>query len=381
MGRPQKVIQRKKNGIYFVQLHIDGRRVTRSLETKDQIKATSRANQAIRELQQEAERQGQSKWLADEPATVWDIPTKADGSNDYSQAVERQLVWSQIAPDEESIRSLTWSDLVKEAVRVRMQKVGEDYSEGWYNGARAAMKQVPFSLDQATPETIRAWILDMEKKGSSPRTIELRCTTLSNLITRSQKSGLLANKIQVNPFSLVDYSTDVGSHIPPFLEEDYRKLKEVLPTLPDNQRLLLLLVTYTGCRISEYLRRGADAFDLEEGTVSFVDKIKTKNKTSKRVIPLPPFLVEELRSFDFQWVGKDTINSKIKLVNKALSSHSFRHGLVRLGRDLGVPPDPIEAFCGHKLDGMKATYGNGYSVEAFREAVHPLWTQLDEWVR
>ena len=37
MGRPQKVIQQKKNGIYFVQLHLNGRRVTRSLETRDTV--------------------------------------------------------------------------------------------------------------------------------------------------------------------------------------------------------------------------------------------------------------------------------------------------------------------------------------------------------
>ena len=83
MGRPQKVIQQKKNGIYFVQLHLNGRRVTRSLETRDTVKATARAAQAIRELQEEADRQGQTKWAADTQGIEWDIPTKPDGSNDY----------------------------------------------------------------------------------------------------------------------------------------------------------------------------------------------------------------------------------------------------------------------------------------------------------
>ena len=378
MGRPQKVIQQKKNGIYFVQLHIDGRRVTKSLETKDQLKATQRASQAIRELQAEAERQGQSKWLADEPVTVWDIPTKADGSNDYENAVSKQLEWSEVATNEDEIRSLTWNDLVKEAVRVRQQKEGKDYSEGWYVSARQAITRAPFTPLEATPELIRKWILSMEEEGLGARSRQLHCTTLSNLISRAQMSGLL-NRLEVNPFTKVDYSTTVTNHIPPFLEADYRKLKEVLPGLSQSQRLLMLLMTYTGTRISEYLRRGADAFDLEAGTITIEGKVK--NKSSERTLPLPAFLVEELKGFDFKWNDRSTINSKIKLVNETLSSHSFRHGLVRLGREVGAAADPIEAFCGHKLKGMKAVYGDGFSVEAFREAVNPLWTQLDQWVR
>ena len=55
----------------------------RSLETRDTVKATARAAQAIREHQEEADRQGQTKWAADTPGIEWDIPTKPDGSNDY----------------------------------------------------------------------------------------------------------------------------------------------------------------------------------------------------------------------------------------------------------------------------------------------------------
>ena len=72
MGRPSEVIQRKRSGVYFVLLHLNGRRVTRSLETKDQVVATKRASQAIRELQAEAELADQNKWEADMAGTEWE---------------------------------------------------------------------------------------------------------------------------------------------------------------------------------------------------------------------------------------------------------------------------------------------------------------------
>ena len=220
----------------------------------------------------------------------------------------------------------------------------------------------------------------MEKEGLGPRSIKLHGHISGNLINRAQPSGLLA-KLEINPFSKVDYSTEVvPKHIPPFLEPDYRKLKEVLPHLPKNQRLLMLLMAYTGTRFSEYERRGAEAFDLEAGTVSFKEG-KVKNESSARIVPLPAFLVEELKQSDFKWNCRSSINKKLKLVNPTLSTHSFRHGLVRAGRDVGAPPDPIEVYVGHKLKGMKATYGDGMGIDAMREAIEPVWQQLDQWLR
>ena len=45
MGRPKKPIQKRSNGVYCVQLYLDGRRVMRSLETRDIEVAYRRAGQ------------------------------------------------------------------------------------------------------------------------------------------------------------------------------------------------------------------------------------------------------------------------------------------------------------------------------------------------
>ena len=77
----------------------------------------------------------------------------------------------------------------------------------------------------------------------------------------------------------------------------------------------------------------------------------------------------------------NTVNNKTKALNEQLTTHSFRHGLIRLGRDLQLEPDPIEAAVGHSLGTMKDRYGDGYSTDALRAAMTPIWHQLDQWIK
>ena len=89
MGRPKKPIQRRSNGVYCVQLHLDGKRVMRSLQTRDIIEvAYLRAGQAMEELEaaHKAKQQGVTRWRDSKQfahlldlADVVDIPTAAEG--------------------------------------------------------------------------------------------------------------------------------------------------------------------------------------------------------------------------------------------------------------------------------------------------------------
>ncbi len=380
MGRPKKTIQRKPSGIFQVILWIDGRRHYKSLETKDEMVATKRAAQAIRELQAEAQRastQG-SKWDADTPVTEWDIPTLPDGSNDYANAVEKKVVWSQVA-EPEQIRGKEWRDLVNEAVSVRKRKTGKDYSHQWYEMNRIAMKKVPFSLSEANPQLIREWMQQMQAEGLGGRTIEINCGALKSLIKVSIKSGYLVG--YQNPFELVDFTSNDSKPIYTAVEEDYRKLRDLLPTLEKRVRIPVLLQVYLGTRISELRRRKPEDFDLENCTMQVVEGT-AKNKHSVRTVPIPQFLADEIADgFEFDWPVTNTVNNKTKSLNEQLTTHSFRHGLIRLGRDLKLEPDPIEAAVGHSLGTMKDRYGDGYSTDALRAAMTPIWEQLDQWLR
>ena len=80
----------------------------------------------------------------------------------------------------------------------------------------------------------------------------------------------------------------------------------------------------------------------------------------------------------------ETLNKRTRTVNPELTTHSFRHGLIRLNRELGGEPMVIEAATGHKIktggSDMSSVYGDGFSVDAMRTAMEPLWHQLEAWM-
>ena len=391
MGRPKKPIQRRSNGIYCVQIWLDGKRHVKSLETRDPERAAARAAQAIRELQKEAS-SGFNRWdehPAEKPLTEWPgpIPYKVDGRPDVEsiEAVpDRETTWGEFCEDPEiqitPPHQTDWLDLVREAESVRKRKHKKPYSASWHKNVGIAIKQCPFTLQQASPTTIRDWIKLMEKDRLSGLTIANKCTLLSGLVDTCIKSGLLAG--QSNPFGLVDYAAGEADHIPPAEEQDYRGLKELLPTLDIRFQLPILIQAYCGTRISEVLKRQAEDFDLSKGTME-VAVGTAKNKASERTIPLPPQIVEMLKGFDFAWGSQATINKWLKTVNSEVTSHSFRHGLTKLARDEHADQIGLEAMLGHVLSHshMANMYGGKYGHEAMRKAVEPVWRQLDEWMK
>ena len=382
MGRPRRTIQKKPSGIFEVLLWIDGKRYRKSLETRDELVATKRASQAVRELKEQAAASQQTRWEADAEGIEWDIPTAADGSNDYANAVARKVVASEIF-EPEQLKGVEWRDLLLEAIRVRNRKKGEPYSQGWHDGVERAIKLCPFTPLEANPSLINAWQTDMEKQGMSARYQEIHQSYLRSLIKISTKSGLLPHTT-VNPFSLVDFSTDQVKHIETMLQADYEGLGQLLPTLPRPQRAAMLVQAFTGCRFSELKRRDAEDFDLVKGEFSIQHEPAkgkaVKNKHSIRVIPLPQVVVDELKGFDFKWCGDSVVNKRLKQVNGELSTHSFRHGLIRVNRDIGGDADAMEVFTGHRLAGMKSVYADGYGVDRLREVLTPCWRQVGEWL-
>ncbi len=414
MARPQKVIQRRANGQYFVRLQVPNEkdpkkplRLTRSLETKDAVVAAQRAAQAIQELRQQArlQEQGMTKWRDPEvfsqlvasvggDVDVDDVirhagfstkqkgshPSEGPDAGDYlnpeAQALADALVAGEVP--------MTWQDLVREAVRVRKRVEGTDYSDSWYIDKRIAINECPFTLQEATPALIRAWGERIEESGLHS---DKKLGALQNLMEISIKSGLLDG--WDNPFKRVSFhrKQHTAVNIYTALEQDYRALPAALAVAERRVRLAILLNVYCGVRCSEVTMRKPEDFDLEQGTLT-VPTGKGKNKTSERTIPIPAFLVEELKDWGFseKWAVNNTVNKTLYRINcpegekkGPVTSHSWRHGLTRLAREFPqVDKDCIEDFLGHKLDAMKSTYGNGYSLDSMRLNLEPVWARIDE---
>lgn len=111
--------------MYFVRLRgADGKRLTKSLETKNPVVAAKRAHQALEDLQSVADGPAQQRWRADEPGVEWTIPSKPDGTNDYVNAVAKPITASDVL-EPQQLNGTEWRDLVNEAVAVRKRKKGD----------------------------------------------------------------------------------------------------------------------------------------------------------------------------------------------------------------------------------------------------------------
>ena len=397
MGRPKKPIQRRSNGVYCVQLHLGGRRVMRSLQTRDIEVAHRRAAQAMAELeaQHKAKQQGATRWREAkefakllEMADVVDIQTAAE---QYTGKWDQDVVTGKYLDKntQELAQALSkrqvpvvWNDLIREVERIRKRKNLSPLSASWHRNVGIAIKQCPFELAEATPEAIREWIDQMQDSGLTGLTINSKCSLLSGLVSKCMKSGLLRG-MAMNPFDAADYSAGEAQHIYTAIEQDYRDLSSLLPKLLDRQLIPVLIQVYCGTRISEVRNRKREDFDLDRGTMQ-VAVGTAKNKASVRTIPLPPNVVELLRQFPFEngWGTASQINIRLKSLNPELTTHSFRHGITDLGRSNRVDPAHIEALLGHRLSisQMSNVYGQGYDPEALRRALSSVWKQIDSWV-
>ena len=110
--------------MYFVRLRgADGKRLTKSLETRDAVVAAKRAHEALEELQSIIDGLSQQRWRADEPGVEWTIPSNPDGTNDYANAVAKPITAEDVL-EPHQLKGTEWRDLVNEAIAVRKRKKG-----------------------------------------------------------------------------------------------------------------------------------------------------------------------------------------------------------------------------------------------------------------
>ena len=364
MARPYKPLKQRPNGVWFVQLKSrEGRRLTRSLETTDPLKAAARAQQAIEELRAQDQVSQSSRWRADDPAIVWD--EQADGS-----FKERHTTASEILePDQ--LRETNWFDLVREAEAKWKRKNGAGYSSSWHINIQKAIKACPYESPlKLTPKQLHVWVKQMQDQGLAPKTIQGRCALLSGLLTNSIKSGLLTG--HVNPFTQIDYSTKVvKSHVTPG-PANYQQLFKA--DLPKAAWLPLYLMAYTGLRVGEV--QGISKSDVSSSSITVRDG---KTESSNRTLPIPSWLINELNSWSYEWASNTYLNEKIKCAGAEITCHSMRHGWKRLSREVGLDSVLAEAWLGHSLKGLEGTYGDGFSTEALRRGAEQVWQVLDGW--
>ena len=196
MARPPKFLQRKKSGVYFVQVRAGKHRLTESLGTKDEQKALTLVGPVVKRLQEQLDERDVRKTLACFPGL----------SDPKIEHRIRSLMAPGSLPEN---RKIKWVDLVREHERVfrRKNPNKKGLSSGWHEQMRIAIEQIPFTYEQTSRQRIRDWVAQMEKqvwldgpkKGQrrlSARSLEIRCGYFQAIVETSIKSGFLPDDAQ-----------------------------------------------------------------------------------------------------------------------------------------------------------------------------------------
>ena len=147
MGRPRKPIQKRSNGVYCVQLHLGGKRVTRSLGTRDIEVAHRRAAQAMAELEaaHKAKQQGETRWRdAKEFSRLLELSEALDPESTAEQYTGKRaqddVSGAFLDENTEALAQAlfkrevpaTWNDLIREVERIRTRKNLSPFSASWH---------------------------------------------------------------------------------------------------------------------------------------------------------------------------------------------------------------------------------------------------------
>ena len=169
--------------MYCVQLHLGGRRVMRSLQTRDIEVAHRRAAQAMAELeaQHKAKQQGATRWREAkefakllEMADVVDIQTAAE---QYTGKWDQDVVTGEYLDKntQELAQALSkrqvpvvWNDLIREVERIRKRKNLSPLSASWHRNVGIASSSV-----------LSNWLKPLQKPSGSG---SFKCRTQALLV-------------------------------------------------------------------------------------------------------------------------------------------------------------------------------------------------------
>ena len=278
---------------------------------------------------------------------------------------------------------LTWEELIPKAESRYLQQSGKTYSSSWYESIGLGISDCPFGPEEATPENIGAWIVSMQTRELAPKTIQLRCSSLSGLINSGIKTGFRTDLD--NGFSKADDTSKKVKHHVTATDEDISLLKGLVSSLPSPQRLALLVELFTGCRSHEITDRRREDLEVDAEGIGWLTIGKAKTEAGVRTTPIPVELTEELvNHWPKAFPHKTTLNKRLKAgVRSVIINHSLRHGAKRLHRVAGLDSVLSEALLGHELVSsnqqvFESVYGGEYPREQLLGGAKKIWTLIEQ---
>jgi len=169
----------------------------------------------------------------------------------------------------------------------------------------------------------------------------------------------------------------------------------VVETLPLEQRVFCLILTYTGCRISEALELNPDCIDATHRSIAF-RSLKKRDRLVMREVPVPRKLIHLLKELigarqfeDGQTIWQDghrglNRSTAYRWVKSAMTQaviegpqacpKGLRHGFGVHAMRVGVQLNMLQKWMGHASMTTTAIYADATGPEE-REIARRMWLE------
>jgi integrase len=225
----------------------------------------------------------------------------------------------------------------------------------------------------------RKLVTHFEAQGLKSATIEKKIAWLNAAVNLAISEG----RLKFNPFaSIVPRVRDKTRRLP-LADADMKAIKRNLTRLGEADQLLVRLLASTGMRLSEAFE--IDGEQKERGVRYVV--VGKKTDQSLRRVPLPaavlPYLPKSIKEPLFALTKhKDPSDAASKRLNRFLDdigitdprkvAHSLRHRAQDRLRAAGCPEDVRWSILGHEEETVAAGYGVGFPVPLLRKWINKI---------
>lgn len=203
----------------------------------------------------------------------------------------------------------------------------------------------------------------------------------------SSNKNIIGNKLSFNDHKLHPFSLYDKNGQRKYLNEKERAMfYHQLISINTHQKLFILLIFWTGVRISEALNLRADNIDLIDGVI-IVYSLKKRDKVTYRHIPIPEDLLKKLKiylkgkkSYELLWsFSRRTASRYIKKVMTKASIHGskscargLRHSFAVHCVFNDIPINIIQKWMGHSSLQTTSIYLNIVGKEE-RKMAERMW--------
>lgn len=198
-------------------------------------------------------------------------------------------------------------------------------------------------IECLSPNKVYDFIMEKRSKGLSNKYISDLIIVLKNMTRYAAKVHHC-----INPIADVELPKKEKHELDLYNKNEQNRLKTALLTNMDKTKLGILLAYYTGIRVGELCGLKWSDIDLNAKTIRIertVQRIRVsgkvsrtelivstpKSKTSKRIIPIPEFLIKIIKAFEPSNLNTFVVTSNSKLPDPRTLQYRFKSLLEKLG--------------------------------------------------